>query len=152
MKIKRHSFSNSRLLCLTKFWGEDLGTSLMEWKELSSQIPGVKVLNDEVLLYFFREIDHSEFKKTPFWFSKSVVGFVPEDNSYKVMDLDAGECWESDEFEFSTYDQLMTQAQKVFEETKIQKLRTAPTWTVVLSEGSLCQKGRIRLFYQKEGS
>jgi len=150
MKIKRTSLPNSRLLCLTKFWGEDLATSLMEWKELSSQIPGVKVLNDEALLYFFREVEHQEFRKTPFWFSKPVVGFVPEDESYKVMDLDAGECWESGEFEFTTYDQLMAQALKVFEESKTQNLTVASTWAVVLSEESLCQKGRIRLFYQKE--
>jgi hypothetical protein len=144
------SFSNVRLLCLTHFWGENLASVLNEWKKNSSNIPGVKVVDDEILLYFFKPIEDSEFVKTPFWFSKKVVGYVPQNDLFKIMDLDAGDCWDSDEFEFETYDQLEAHAKKIQMEARELELQFAPTWAFVLNEGSLCQKARVRLFYEKK--
>jgi hypothetical protein len=149
MSLELKSFSNNRLICLTRFWGENLAHALSEWKEWLLKIPGVKVLDSKVLLYFFRNIEHEEFKKTPFWLAKSVVGFVPENEAYKTMDLDAGECWESDEFEFETFDQLEVRVKEVFQQAGESGLSLAKTWAVVLEEESLCQKARVRLFYEK---
>jgi hypothetical protein len=149
MNFELKPLSNNRLICLTRFWGENLAIALMEWKEWLLHIPGVKVLDSKVLLYFFRNVDDPEFKKTPFWLAKSVVGFVPENNAYKVMDLDAGECWESEEFEFENFEQLEFHVKEVFQQAFKNGLSLAETWALVFDEESLCQKARVRLFYEK---
>ncbi len=150
MNLERTSFSNARLLSLTRFWGEDLASVLQSWKEQAIQIPGIKIPDSKVILYFFKPAIHDEFIKTPFWFSKSVIGFVPENDQFKIIDLDAGECWESEEFEVETYDQLITMAQKIQTSAQDEGLQCADTWAVLLDEGSLCQKAKIRLFYENK--
>lgn len=149
MKFSIQSTDNSRLLSLKKFWGDNLGLTTMEWSEVVSKIPEVKIPNEDVYLYFFKSPLESEFKKTPFWYSRQIIGFAPKDDVYQLLDLDEGEAWETNEFEFKNYDELEAFGKEAFNEALKQGFSVAGTWCVKLREESLCHKASIRCFYEK---
>lgn len=114
MNIELMETENCRLLSFPRFWGEELATSLMEWENLARRIPGLKTYDDEILLYFFTNPLDENFKKSPFWFSRRVIGFIPEADEYKVTDLDKGHGWQGEEFDLILFDQLLEKAKSFF--------------------------------------
>ncbi|MCO4794533.1 MAG: hypothetical protein KC493_12510 [Bacteriovoracaceae bacterium] len=149
MKFLIQPTENSRLLSLKKIWGDNLGLATIEWSEVVSKLPEVKIPNEDVYLYFFKSPLKSEFKKTPFWYSRQIIGFAPKDDAYQLLDLDEGETWETNEFEFKNYNELEAYGVEAFKEASKQGLSVADSWCVKLREESLCHKASIRCFYEK---